>query len=65
MVRRGNLKTLGGFFKVNNENDIELVMPLIKESFYMTKPLASDIKWLNKYCVEKILTFLKKNSILA
>lgn len=51
-VGRSNLEPLCRYFKVKEEKDIELVMPLIKESFNKTKYPAYDIKnGLNKFYV--------------
>ena len=54
VVGRSTLESLCRFFKVREEKDIELVMPLIKESFNKTKYPAYDIKnGLNKFYVGK------------
>ena len=54
IVGRSNLEPLCRFFKVKEEKDIELVMPLIKESFNKTKYPAYDIKnGLNQFYAEK------------
>ena len=44
VVGSSNLEPLCRYFKVKKEHDIELVMPLIKESFNKTKYPAFDIK---------------------
>ena len=54
VVGRSTLEPLCRFFKVKEEKDIELVMPLIKESFNKTQYPAFDIKnGLNQFYVKK------------
>ena len=60
VVGRSTLEPLCRFFKVREEKDIELVMPLIKESFYKTKYPAYDIKnGLNKFYIGKDANYVK------
>ena len=61
VVGRNNLEPLCRFLKVREEKDIELVMPLIKESFNKTKYPAFDIKnGLNQFYVEDYWLILDK-----
>ena len=60
VVGRSTLEPLCRFFKVREEKDIELVMPLIKESFNKTKYPAFDIKnGLNQFYVGKDANYVK------
>ena len=60
VVGRSTLEPLCRFLKVREEKDIELVMPLIKESFNKTKYPAYDIKnGLNQFYVGKDANYVK------
>ena len=54
VVGRSTLEPLCRYFKVKEEKDIDLVMPLIKKSFNKTKYPAYDMKnGLNKFYAGK------------
>lgn len=60
VVGRSNLEPLCRFFKIKEEKDIELVMPLIKKSFNKTKYPAFDIKkGLDQFYARKDTNYVK------